>query len=57
MSVCAIIPAGGSGTRMGGIVPKQFQSLNGKPILYYTIKTLQNCETISEIILVIPEKE
>ena len=57
MSVCAIIPAGGSGTRMGGIVPKQFQSLNGKPILYHTIKTLQNCETISEIILVVPEKE
>ena len=57
MSVCAIVPAGGSGTRMGGTVPKQFQSLNGKPILYHTIKTLQNCETISEIILVVPEKE
>ena len=42
---------------MGGTVPKQFQSLNGKPILYHTIKTLQNCETISEIILVVPEKE
>ena len=57
MSVCAIVPAGGSGTRMGGTVPKQFQSLNGKPILYHTLKTLQNCETISEIILVVPEKE
>ena len=57
MSVCAIVPAGGSGNRMGGTVPKQFQSLNGKPILYHTIKTLQNCETISEIILVVPEKE
>ena len=57
MSVCAIVPAGGSGTRMGGTVPKQFQSLNGKPILYHTIKTLQNCKTISEIILVVPEKE
>ena len=57
MSVCAIVPAGGSGTRMGGTVPKQFQSLKGKPILYHTIKTLQNCETISEIILVVPEKE
>ena len=42
---------------MGGTGPKQFQSLNGKPILYHTIKTLQNCETISEIILVVPEKE
>ncbi len=57
MSVCAIVPAGGSGTRMGGTVPKQFQSLNGKPILYHTLKTLQNCRTISEIILVVPEKE
>ena len=57
MSVCAIVPAGGSGTRMGGTVPKQFLSLNGKPILYHTLKTLQNCGTISEIILVVPEKE
>ena len=57
MSVCAIVPAGGSGTRMGGTVPKQFRSLNGKPILYHTLKTLQNCGTISEIILVVPEKE
>ena len=57
MSVCAIVPAGGSGTRMGGIVPKQFQPLNGKPILYHTLKTLQNCGIISEIILVVPEKE
>ena len=57
MSVCAIVPAGGSGTRMGGTVPKQFQSLNGKPILYHTLKTLQDCRAISEIILVVPEKE
>ena len=57
MSVCAIVPAGGSGTRMGGTVPKQFQSLNGKQILHHTIKTLQNYEAISEIILVVPEKE
>jgi 2-C-methyl-D-erythritol 4-phosphate cytidylyltransferase len=42
---------------MGGTVPKQFQSLNGKPILFHTLKTLQNCGTISEIILVVPEKE
>lgn len=57
MSVCAVVPAGGSGTRMGGTVPKQFQSLNGKPILYYTLKTLHDCGIISEIILVVPERE
>ena len=57
MSVCAVVPAGGMGTRMGGNVPKQFLELNGKPILYYTLKTLQGCGIISELILVVPEKE
>ena len=42
---------------MGGTVPKQFLELNGKPILYYTLKTLQDCGIISELILVVPEKE
>ncbi|MBC8284209.1 MAG: 2-C-methyl-D-erythritol 4-phosphate cytidylyltransferase [Nitrospinae bacterium] len=57
MSVCAVVPAGGLGTRMGGAVPKQFQNLDGKPILYYTLKTMQDCGLISELILVVPEKE
>ena len=57
MSVCAVVPAGGTGTRMGGTVPKQFLELNGKPILYYTLKTLQDCGIISELILVVPKKE
>ena len=57
MSVCAVVPAGGTGTRMGGTVPKQFLELDGKPILYYTLKTLQDCGIISELILVVPEKE
>ena len=42
---------------MGGTVPKQFQKLNGKPILYYTLKTLQESGIISELILVVPVKE
>ena len=57
MSVCAIVPAGGLGTRMGGTVPKQFQNLNGKPILYYTLKALEDSKLISELILVVPKKE
>ena len=57
MSVCAVVPAGGLGTRMGGTVPKQFQNLNGKPILYYTLKVLQESGLISELILVVPKKE
>ncbi|MBT3924190.1 MAG: 2-C-methyl-D-erythritol 4-phosphate cytidylyltransferase [Nitrospina sp.] len=57
MNVCAIIPAGGQGTRMGGTVPKQFQALNGKPILHYTLRALQESDLISSLVLVVPEKE
>ena len=57
MSVCAVVPAGGLGTRMGGTVTKQFLNLNGKPILYYTLKALQDSGLISELILVVPKKE
>lgn len=34
----AIIVASGTGTRMGGEVPKQFLRLDGKPILVHTIE-------------------
>ena len=42
---------------MGGTVPKQFQTLRGKPILHYTLKTLQESGLIDSLILVVPEKE
>lgn len=57
MKVCAVIPAGGQGTRMGGTVPKQFQALKGKPILYYTLKTFQDSGLVDSIVLVVPQKE
>ncbi|PIP71510.1 MAG: 2-C-methyl-D-erythritol 4-phosphate cytidylyltransferase [Nitrospinae bacterium CG22_combo_CG10-13_8_21_14_all_47_10] len=57
MKVCAVIPAGGQGTRMGGAVPKQFQALRGKPILHYTLQTLQESGLIDSLVLVVPERE
>jgi len=35
----AIIVAGGTGSRMGSNLPKQFMLIKGKPVLYYSIKT------------------
>ncbi len=57
MSICAVVPAGGLGTRMGGPVPKQFLNLNGKPVLYHTLKVLQESGLISTLILVVPQIE
>lgn len=42
---------------MGGTVPKQFRALRGRPILHYTLKTLQESGLINSLVLVVPEKE
>src|SRR4030095_2634914 len=51
----AIIVAGGSGSRMGGNLPKQFLLLNKKPILYYTIRTFLQAYEDLRVILVLPQ--
>ncbi len=47
-----IVLAGGSGSRMKSDVAKQFMMLKGKEILYYSLKTFQDNDNISDIILV-----
>jgi len=41
--------AGGSGTRLGGDVPKQFIEVNGKPIIAYTMEVYQNNDKFDAI--------
>ena len=50
----AIIVAGGTGSRMGGSLPKQFMLLRDKPVLYYSIRTFLDAYDDLEIILVLP---
>ncbi|MFM2338303.1 MAG: hypothetical protein RL115_1496 [Bacteroidota bacterium] len=54
MKKYAILVAGGSGTRMGASLPKQFLLLKGKPILYYTIKAFLEAYNDLQVILVLP---
>jgi len=55
--VSALVLAGGRGKRMGSVQSKQYINLNGKPILYYTLKQFIKNEFIDKIVLVIPEDE
>ena len=55
--VSAIILAGGRGKRMGRNISKQYICVNGKPILYYTIKRFLECKSVDNIVLVLPEDE
>ena len=54
MQKYAIIVAGGSGTRMGSSLPKQFILLKDKPVLYYTLKAFLEAYDDLQIILVLP---
>ena len=48
-----IIFAGGVGSRMHSKErPKQFLTLNGKPIIVHTIKHFQKCDDIDAIVVV-----
>ncbi len=57
MKKFVIIVAGGSGSRMGAEIPKQFLELCGKPILMHTIRVFYDFDPASEIILVLPEDQ
>lgn len=53
----AIIAAAGSGSRMATDRPKQFLQLDGTPIIFHTLKPFEECESIHEIVVVLPAEE
>jgi 2-C-methyl-D-erythritol 4-phosphate cytidylyltransferase len=42
---------------MGGSLPKQFLTLGGVPILVHSLRALEAADTVSEIILAVPEAD
>src|SRR6185369_2806374 len=53
----AIIAAAGAGTRMASDRPKQFLLLAGKPVIIHTLRVFEECESIDEVIVVLPAAE
>ena len=51
----AIIVAGGTGQRMGSVVPKQFLDIQGKPILLHTIDQFVAAFSDIQLVVVLPE--
>ena len=54
MKATVIIPAAGSGRRMGGTISKQYLELAGKPILAHTLTLFESHPLIDHIYLVVP---
>lgn len=57
MGCTAIILAGGRGSRMNSDIPKQYMDLNGKPVLFYSLKAFEENCNIEDIILVTGDGE
>ena len=54
VTTVAVVPAAGSGSRMGGSAPKQFLLLGGTPLLVRTLATLGKSRVIGGIVVVAP---
>ena len=54
MKKFVIIVAGGSGSRMGAEIPKQFLELCGKPLLMHTMQVFFDFDPKCEMVLVLP---
>ena len=57
VKVTVLIPAAGSGTRMGSPAKKQFLLLDGMPVLAHTLKRFEDAPEVTEIIPIVPDDE
>lgn len=53
MSCFALVPAAGSGARMGAATPKQYLDLLGKPLIWHTLRALSAVPEIARVCVVI----
>lgn len=49
----AIVVAAGSGSRAGGVVPKQFQPLGGRPVLAWSIEAFLGSDLIDHVVVAV----
>ena len=52
----AILPAGGSGRRFGGEVPKQFVLVAGRPLIAWAMDRLEQSHDVVELVIAVPDE-
>ncbi len=55
MTVIAIIPAAGSGTRMGANVPKSLMPIAGVPLIIHTLRKFDAAKLVDEVVIATSE--
>ena len=54
MRTVAIVPAAGSGNRMGRELSKQYLALGGMPLLVHTLNVFERCPLVDALLVVVP---
>ncbi len=47
----AVLPAAGTGSRMGGDLPKQYLQVAGATLLEHSLRALLDCEQITAVVV------
>jgi 2-C-methyl-D-erythritol 4-phosphate cytidylyltransferase len=55
--IIALIPAAGTGTRLGDSLPKQYLDINGQPLIVHTLQALARVSRIEKIIVVLSPED
>lgn len=50
MNCWIVVPAAGTGTRVGGSIPKQYQLLSGRPLIEHTLERLLKLECLLKVV-------
>jgi len=53
----ALIPAAGSGSRVGAALPKQYLEIAGRPLLYHALRALARHPRIEQVFVVLARRK
>jgi 2-C-methyl-D-erythritol 4-phosphate cytidylyltransferase len=56
-NVYALIPAAGSGSRLGAALPKQYLEIAGRPLLYHAVAALARHPRIEQVFVVLAQRD
>ena len=55
--IMALVPAAGTGTRLGDALPKQYLDINGMPMIFHALKALAAVKRIDKIVVVLSPED
>lgn len=55
--IVALVPAAGTGTRLGDALPKQYLDTNGHPLIYHALAALKQVSRVSRIVVVLSPED